>query len=143
MYGAAAYTVHSPGDLARTSRTKGNELTPRTTMGAPRKRKQVQDFLKAEDWEEGREIAGVIIARQPMNFGDSTTYRYAMMQDGNAGNISFLGSKMLDGLMQAVSDGEWCAVTFTGTEPSRRGSPMRIYTVEIEDLDGGDDNGDG
>ena len=89
------------------------------------------NFVKLED--VGSSVEGTLIEKSSMTFpGGGVVGRYKLEQDD--GTIqTVMGSTALDDLLEAVPEGVYLRVTYTGDQKTRAGRKVKQYRLEIAD----------
>lgn len=83
--------------------------------------------------QEGDSILGKLVDRREAQnkFGTMTVYYELEKEDGTRASI--VGSADLKYKLDSVELGSIVRLTFTGYKETDKGSPMKVYTVEVDD----------
>lgn len=82
--------------------------------------------------EPGNSISGLLIDKSTSSkYNNCGIYKLNVNDDPVPKVI--LGSKQLDRLMVTVDVGQEIKIVFTGTQPSDKGNPMKIFKVYTKD----------
>lgn len=83
--------------------------------------------------QQGDSIEGKLVDRREAanKFGGTTTYYEIEKADGTRASI--VGSADLRYKLASVKLGALIRLTFTGYKETDKGSPMKVYTVEVDD----------
>ena len=83
--------------------------------------------------QEGDSILGKLVDRREAQnkFGTMTVYYEIEKEDGTRASI--VGSADLRYKLGSVELGSLVRLTFTGYKETDKGSPMKVYTVEVDD----------
>lgn len=83
--------------------------------------------------QQGDSIEGKLVDRREVanKFNGTTIYYVIEKADGTQASIA--GSADIRSKLDTVATGSLVRLTFTGYKETDKGSPMKVYTVEVDD----------
>ncbi len=97
-----------------------------------------EDFVKVEDdvWKgdkPGDVMLGVLVGKEGSNFEGANWWHFATksLLDGSIVAKRVLGTTIIERALKTLNPGSLVEIEFKGTQPSREGNDLMLYTVRI------------
>ena len=97
-----------------------------------------EDFVKVEDdvWKGdkvGDVMLGILVGKSDSNFENASWWHFATKSilDGSIVEKRVLGTTIIERAMKTLAPGTLVEIEFRGTQPSREGNDLQLYTVRI------------